>query len=65
MSEGGGLLTAAVVIKWELERDLWGVALEFANGDKQNYFVGSYDEAVTERLKVLKQFQGLQAALAS
>ena len=35
-------LTDAYVIKWEFDQDLWGVALEFANGDRHNYYVGSY-----------------------
>ncbi len=49
------LLTDAFVIKWEFDQDVWGVALEFANGDQHNYHVGNYNEAVAEMLRVLKQ----------
>ncbi len=45
----------AVVIKWEFDQDVWGVALTFANGDQHNYRVGNYNEAVAETLRVLKQ----------
>ena len=48
-------LTDAFVIKWEFDQDLCGVALEFSNGDRQNYYVGSYKEAMREMLRVLKQ----------
>ena len=48
-------LTDAFVIKWEFDQDVWGVALEFANGDQHNYRVGNYQEAVAEMLRVLKQ----------
>ena len=46
-------LTDTFVIKWEFDQDLWGVALEFANGDRHNYCVGSYKEVVREMLRVL------------
>ena len=45
-------LTDAFVIKWEFDQDVWGVALEFANG-QHNYRVGNYNEAVAEMLRVL------------
>ena len=48
-------LTDAFVIKWEPNQDLWGVALEFANGDRHNYYVGSYKEAMREMLRALEQ----------
>ena len=48
-------LTDAFVIKWEFDQDLWGVAVEFANGDRHNYYVGGYIEAMREMLRVLKQ----------
>ena len=44
-------LTDAFVIKWEFDQDVWGVALEFANGDRHNYRVGSYKEAMREMFK--------------
>ena len=47
-------LTDAFVIKWEFDQDIWGVALEFAKGDRHNYRVGSYKEAMREMLRVLK-----------
>ena len=45
----------AFVIKWEFDQDVWGVALEFANGDQHNYRVGSYSEAVAEVQRLSKQ----------
>ena len=44
-------LTDAFVIKWEFDQDLWGVALEFANGDRHNCCVGRYKEAMREMLR--------------
>ena len=51
------------VIKWEFDQDLWGVALEFANGDRHNYCVGSYKEAMREMLRVLKLAEHATGAL--
>ena len=48
-------LINALVIKWEFDQDVWGVALEFANGDQHNYRVGSYSEAVAEVQRLSKQ----------
>ena len=45
----------AFVIKWEFDQDVWGVALEFANGDQHNYRVGSYSEAVADVRRLSKQ----------
>ena len=48
-------LINALVIKWEFDQDVWGVALEFANGDHHNDRVGSYSEAVAELQRLSKQ----------
>jgi hypothetical protein len=45
----------AFVIKWEFDQDVWGVALEFANGDQHNYRVGSYSKAVADVRRSSKQ----------
>ena len=55
MASGRRQFINAFVIKWEFDQDVWGVALEFANGDQHNYRVGSYSEAVADVRRLSKQ----------